>query len=59
MNKGLSLEDALKGVSPPKLTKEEWDAMHEGSLLIDHSARERTKFLTQWILTVRSGRIRE
>lgn len=42
MNRGLTLEQALAGVQPPTLTKAEWQAMHDASLLEAERATQHT-----------------
>ena len=41
--KRLTEEEALAGVIPPKLTKEEWKQMWRASLEAEHHAQNRTK----------------
>lgn len=41
MNRGLTKEEAERGVSPETLTKAEWGAMWAGSLRAEGEARQR------------------
>jgi hypothetical protein len=42
MKRGLTTEQAIQGIQPEPLSKSEWHAMHQASLIAEGDANERT-----------------
>lgn len=53
--KRLSKEEAEAGVSPEKLTKEEWHKMHEASALYEAQALSRTATFVRLLIKYEVG----